>query len=47
MGTITDSRGARKGSPEHNLADLLGCSGLRAQLRLEQQLLRSKDGNGL
>ena len=33
--------------PRHNPADLLACSGLRAQLRLEQRLLRSKDGNGL
>jgi hypothetical protein len=40
-------KGARRGSPEHNPADSLACSGLRAQLRLEQQLLRLKDGDGL
>ena len=33
--------------PEQNLAGSLACLGLRAQLRLEQRLLRFKDGNGL
>jgi hypothetical protein len=47
METITDSPGARRGSPEHDPAESLACSGLRAQLRLEQRLLRSKDENGL
>jgi len=37
---------ARRGSPEHDPADASVCSGLGAQLRLEQRLLRSKDGNG-
>jgi hypothetical protein len=31
----------------NNPADLVACSGLRPQLRLEQRLLRSKDGNEL
>lgn len=46
METIADSR-VPKRNPEQNLADLLAYSGLRAQLRLRQQLLRSKDGSGL
>jgi hypothetical protein len=33
-------------SPEHHPADSPTCSGLRAQLRLEKWLFRSKDGNG-
>ena len=37
MEPITDSRkGARKGSSEHDPADSSECSGLRAELRLEQ-----------
>jgi len=32
---------------EHDPADSSACSGLRARLRLEQRLLRSKDGSGL
>jgi hypothetical protein len=32
---------------EHDPADSLACSGLRAQLGLEQRLLRSQDGKGL
>jgi hypothetical protein len=47
METVTDSRGIQKGPPERDPADSLACSGLRAQLRLEQRLLRSKDGSGL
>lgn len=47
METIADSRGPEKDHPEQNPADLLACSGLRAGLRLERQLLRSKVGNGL
>ena len=47
MEIITDSLGARRGSPEHNPANSLACSGLRARLRLEQRLLRSKDRSGL
>jgi hypothetical protein len=39
--------GARRGSSEQNPADSLACCGLRARLRLEQRLLRSKDGSGL
>jgi hypothetical protein len=52
METITNSgggqkRGPDKDPPEHDLADSSICSGLRTLLRLEQRLLRSKDGNGL
>lgn len=48
METITDSRGVPEADPpEHDPADLLACSGLKAQLRSEQRLIRSKDGNGL
>jgi hypothetical protein len=47
METVADSRGAGSGPPEQNPAGLLACSGLRAQLRLEQRSLRFKDGNGL
>jgi hypothetical protein len=47
METIADSRGPEKEPPEQNLANLLACSGLRARLGLERQLLRSKVGNGL
>jgi hypothetical protein len=50
METITDSRGSyfvEGDPPKHNPADSLACSGLRARLRLEQRLLRPKDGNGL
>jgi hypothetical protein len=32
METITDSLGSQKRTPEHNPADLLTCSGLRARL---------------
>jgi hypothetical protein len=47
MESITDSReGAKRGPPERDPADSLACSGLGAQLRLEQRLLRSKDRNG-
>jgi hypothetical protein len=41
------TRGPEKDPPEHDPADSLACSGLRAQLRLEQQLLRSQDGSVL
>jgi hypothetical protein len=48
METVADSRGGpEEDSPEHNPADSLVCLGLRPQLRLEQRLLRHKDGNGL
>jgi hypothetical protein len=48
METITDSGGSEKRiPPKHNPANLLACSGLRARLRLEQRLLKSKDGSGL
>jgi len=47
METITIREGARRGSPEQNPADSSAYSGLRGQLRLEQRLLRSRDGNGL
>jgi hypothetical protein len=47
METIADSReGPEEGSLEHDLADSSACSGLRARLRLEQRLLRPRDGNG-
>jgi len=45
--TIPDYKGLEEDPPKHNPADSLACLGLRAQLRLEQRLLRSKDGNGL
>jgi len=47
MGTIADSRRTGKGHPEQNPADSLACSGLRARLRLEQRLRRSKHGSRL
>jgi hypothetical protein len=50
METITDSRGSyfvEGDPPKHNPADSWACSGLRTRLRLEQRLLRPKDGNGL
>ena len=48
METITDCLGSQKKTPpEYNPADLSACSGLRVRLRLEQRLLRSKDGGGL
>ena len=46
MKTITDPRGPEEDSPEHDPADSLPCSGLSAQLRLEQRILRPKDGMG-
>jgi hypothetical protein len=47
METIADLRGLKEDYLEQNPADSLACSELRAQLRLEQRLLRFKDGNGL
>jgi hypothetical protein len=47
METIIYSRGRQKGPPERDPADSLACSGLRARLRLDQRLLRFKDGSGL
>ena len=48
METVADSREVPgENLPEHDPADSLACSRLRARLRLEQRLLRPKDGNGL
>jgi hypothetical protein len=44
--TVIDSQGSQKGSPEHDPADSLVRSGPRARLRLEQRLLKCKDGSG-
>jgi len=46
METVAGSRGARRRSSEHTPASSSAYSGLRAQPRLEQQLLKLKDGNG-
>src|SRR5882757_6806587 len=46
METVADLRGPEEVPPERNPADSLAGSGLRARLRLEQRLLRFKDGSG-
>jgi hypothetical protein len=46
METVADLRGPEEVPPERNQADSLVGSGLRARLRLEQRLLRFKDGSG-
>jgi len=45
METVADSRMTGRGTPQHNPADSFACSELKAQLKLEQRLLKSKDGS--